>query len=119
VTPTFTAWDADGGFAEYVTVPAAYAYDLAVLGDAFDDEHAAPLLCAGIIGYRALREGPAARPSTPASPPPSLAAPASQDRPPVHSRGLQRSDQWPECTEVSASSKLVAYGTKSTSLFTA
>lgn len=55
VDPRFTAWDADGGFAGYCTVPEAYAYDLSVLGERFDDEHAAPLLCAGIIGYRALR----------------------------------------------------------------
>lgn len=54
VAPQFTAWDADGGFAEHCTVPEAFAYDLGAL-DAFDDEHAAPLLCAGIIGYRALR----------------------------------------------------------------
>lgn len=51
--PTFTAWDADGGFAEWCTVPAAYAYRLPT---AFDDEQAAPLLCAGIIGFRALRQ---------------------------------------------------------------
>ncbi|MGZ4494680.1 MAG: zinc-dependent alcohol dehydrogenase family protein [Nocardioides sp.] len=49
---TFTGWDADGGFAEYVVVPAGFAYRLP---DAFDDVAAAPLLCAGIIGYRALR----------------------------------------------------------------
>jgi propanol-preferring alcohol dehydrogenase len=53
VRPTFTGWDADGGFAERCVVPAAYAYPLP---DTFDDEHAAPLLCAGIIGYRALRQ---------------------------------------------------------------
>lgn len=52
VRPTFTAWDADGGFAEWCTVPAAFAYRLPAV---FDDEHAAPLLCAGIIGFRALR----------------------------------------------------------------
>lgn len=52
VAPTFTGWDADGGYAEWAVVPEAYAYRLP---DAFDDEHAAPLLCAGIIGYRALR----------------------------------------------------------------
>jgi propanol-preferring alcohol dehydrogenase len=50
--PAFTGWDADGGFAQWCTVPASYAYRLP---DAFDDEHAAPLLCAGIIGFRALR----------------------------------------------------------------
>src|SRR5215470_16959212 len=39
----YTGWDADGGYAE-----------LAVADEGYDDEHAAPLLCAGIIGYRAL-----------------------------------------------------------------
>jgi len=48
----YTGWDADGGYAEFAVVDEAYAYSLP---DAFDDEHAAPLLCAGIIGYRALR----------------------------------------------------------------
>jgi propanol-preferring alcohol dehydrogenase len=48
----YTGWDADGGLAEYCTVPAAYAYPLP---GGFDDETVAPLLCAGIIGYRALR----------------------------------------------------------------
>src|SRR5438128_3530763 len=52
VDPRFTGWDADGGYAEYAVVDEAYAYPLP---DAFDDERAAPLLCAGIIGYRALR----------------------------------------------------------------
>jgi propanol-preferring alcohol dehydrogenase len=50
--PRFTGWDADGGYAEWAVVDEAYAYRLP---DSFDDEHAAPLLCAGIIGYRALR----------------------------------------------------------------
>ncbi|MGH3736023.1 MAG: zinc-binding alcohol dehydrogenase family protein [Micromonosporaceae bacterium] len=49
---TYTGWDADGGYAEYATVPAAYAYRLP--SDA-DPVQVAPLLCAGIIGYRALR----------------------------------------------------------------
>ncbi|MFC5238304.1 zinc-dependent alcohol dehydrogenase family protein, partial [Pseudonocardia zijingensis] len=49
---TFTGWDADGGYAELAVVPEAYAYRLpAGLGDAV----AAPLLCAGIVGYRALK----------------------------------------------------------------
>ena len=48
---TFTGWDADGGFAEYAVAPAAYVYELP---GGFDDVQAAPLLCAGIIGYRAL-----------------------------------------------------------------
>lgn len=52
----YTGWDADGGYAEYLTVPAAYAYPLPE--DRFTgyaEEELAPLLCAGIIGYRALR----------------------------------------------------------------
>ncbi|KRF34488.1 alcohol dehydrogenase [Nocardioides sp. Soil805] len=48
----YTGWDADGGFAEYAVVPEAFAY---TLPDGFTDEEAAPLLCSGIIGYRALR----------------------------------------------------------------
>ncbi|KGN40697.1 zinc-dependent alcohol dehydrogenase family protein [Knoellia aerolata] len=48
---TFTGWDADGGYAELVTVPAAFAYRVP---DALPSEQAAPLLCAGIIGYRSL-----------------------------------------------------------------
>src|SRR5205814_4470671 len=48
----FTGWTKDGGYAEYVTAPAAFVYSLP---DGFDDLMAAPLLCAGIIGYRALR----------------------------------------------------------------
>jgi alcohol dehydrogenase, propanol-preferring len=52
LAPGFTGWTDDGGYARYAVVPEAYAYRLP---DAFDDERAAPLLCAGIIGYRALR----------------------------------------------------------------
>lgn len=48
----YTGWDADGGYAEYTTVPAAFAHRLPA---GLDDVSAAPLLCAGIIGYRALR----------------------------------------------------------------
>lgn len=48
----FTGYDVDGGYAEYVVALADYAYRLP---DAFSDEAVAPLLCAGIIGYRALR----------------------------------------------------------------
>ncbi len=47
----YTGWDADGGYAEYATVPADYAY---ALPDGYTDAELAPLLCAGIIGYRAL-----------------------------------------------------------------
>jgi propanol-preferring alcohol dehydrogenase len=50
--PLFTGWDADGGYAELATAPEAFAYRLP---DRFGDAEAAPLLCAGIIGYRALR----------------------------------------------------------------
>jgi len=50
-SPTFTGWDVDGGYAEWCLVDEAFAY---VLPDGLDDEQAAPLLCAGIIGYRAL-----------------------------------------------------------------
>ncbi|MFJ9349926.1 zinc-binding alcohol dehydrogenase family protein [Streptomyces sp. NPDC101237] len=48
----YTGWDADGGYAEYTTVPEDFAYRLP---GAVDDVAPAPLLCAGIIGYRALR----------------------------------------------------------------
>src|SRR5262249_32533620 len=49
---TYTGWTHDGGYAEYCCVPEAFAYAIPA---AFDDAEAAPLLCAGIIGYRALR----------------------------------------------------------------
>ena len=49
---TYTGWDEDGGYAEQVTAPAAFTY---AIPEAFSDLEAAPLLCAGIIGYRALR----------------------------------------------------------------
>jgi propanol-preferring alcohol dehydrogenase len=52
VRPSFTGWDLDGGYAEYAVVNEAYAY---AIPDGFTDEQAAPLLCAGIIGFRALR----------------------------------------------------------------
>jgi propanol-preferring alcohol dehydrogenase len=52
VAPRFTGWDDDGGYAEFAVVDERYAY---ALPDTFDDVEAAPLLCAGIIGYRALR----------------------------------------------------------------
>lgn len=47
----YTGWDGDGGYAEYCTVPADFAYHLP---EGYDDAELAPLLCAGIIGYRAL-----------------------------------------------------------------
>jgi propanol-preferring alcohol dehydrogenase len=52
IDPEFTGWTADGGYAQFVLAEEDYAYEIP---DQFDDEHAAPLLCAGIIGYRALR----------------------------------------------------------------
>jgi propanol-preferring alcohol dehydrogenase len=48
----YTGWDAHGGFAEFAVVPAGYAYPLP---SGYSDLELAPLLCAGIIGYRALR----------------------------------------------------------------
>lgn len=48
---TYTGWDADGGYADYAIAPAAYAYPLPA---GYSDVELAPLLCAGIIGYRAL-----------------------------------------------------------------
>lgn len=51
VAPTFRGWDVDGGYAEYVVADERYAY---AVPDEFGDVEAAPLLCAGIIGYRAL-----------------------------------------------------------------
>lgn len=48
----FTGWDADGGYARFATVPEAFAYELPAGADPIA---VAPLLCAGIIGYRALR----------------------------------------------------------------
>jgi propanol-preferring alcohol dehydrogenase len=52
LNPAFTGWDADGGFAEAAVVNEAYAYQIP---EVFSDQLAAPLLCAGIIGFRALR----------------------------------------------------------------
>ncbi|MBO0804371.1 MAG: zinc-binding alcohol dehydrogenase family protein [Nocardiopsaceae bacterium] len=48
----YTGWDFDGGYAEYLTVPAAFAHRLPC---GYTDAELAPLLCAGIIGYRALK----------------------------------------------------------------
>jgi propanol-preferring alcohol dehydrogenase len=48
----YTGWDADGGYAGYTTVRADFAYSLP---DGYPVAELAPLLCAGIIGYRALR----------------------------------------------------------------
>jgi propanol-preferring alcohol dehydrogenase len=50
--PVFTGWDVDGGYADACLVDEGFAYRLP---EGVPDEQAAPLLCAGIIGYRALR----------------------------------------------------------------
>lgn len=47
----YTGWDVDGGYAEFTTVPAAFAHQLP---RGYSDSELAPLLCAGIIGYRSL-----------------------------------------------------------------
>ncbi len=51
-TPTFTGYMVDGGYAQYAVARQDFVYPLP---DALDDLEAAPLLCAGIIGYRSLR----------------------------------------------------------------
>lgn len=51
-TPVFTGYDRPGGFAEYAVADERYCF---ALPDHYDDAHAAPLLCAGLIGYRAYR----------------------------------------------------------------
>ena len=48
----FTGYQIDGGYAEYAVADARYCFPIP---DAYDDVEAAPLLCAGLIGYRALR----------------------------------------------------------------
>jgi propanol-preferring alcohol dehydrogenase len=50
--PAFTGYTVDGGYAEHIVAPENFVYPLS---DAFPDEQAAPLLCAGIIGFRSLR----------------------------------------------------------------
>jgi alcohol dehydrogenase, propanol-preferring len=52
LAPEFTGWTVDGGFADLLLARAAFVYELP---DSFEDLAAAPLLCAGIIGFRALR----------------------------------------------------------------
>ena len=56
--PRFTGYQIDGGYAEYAVAEAAYAF---ALPDIYGDAAAAPLLCAGLIGYRSLKmAGPGA-----------------------------------------------------------
>ncbi len=52
IQPRFTGYDEDGGYAELAVAHEDFAHEVP---DVFDDIHAAPLLCAGIIGYRALK----------------------------------------------------------------
>jgi propanol-preferring alcohol dehydrogenase len=52
VAARFTGYDIDGGYAEYAVADARFVFPLP---EAYDDEHAAPLLCAGLIGHRAYR----------------------------------------------------------------
>ncbi|HKV63825.1 MAG TPA: zinc-dependent alcohol dehydrogenase family protein [Candidatus Acidoferrum sp.] len=50
--PVFTGYTVDGGYAEYIVAPEDFVY---AIPEGFPDEQAAPLLCAGIIGFRSLR----------------------------------------------------------------
>src|SRR4029077_8904858 len=50
--PAFTGYSVDGGYAEYIVAPQDFVY---AIPDGFTDLQAAPLLCAGIIGFRSLR----------------------------------------------------------------
>jgi len=51
-SPVFTGYTVDGGYAEYIVAPEDFVYSIP---EAFPDDQAAPLLCAGIIGFRSLR----------------------------------------------------------------
>ena len=53
LAPVFTGYHRDGGYADFALADEDFAYRIP---GSFDDEHAAPLLCAGIIGYRAYRK---------------------------------------------------------------
>ncbi|MCU0765252.1 MAG: alcohol dehydrogenase catalytic domain-containing protein, partial [Burkholderiaceae bacterium] len=57
-SPQFNGYDRDGGYAGHMVADAAHVF---ALPDGYDDAHAAPLLCAGLIGYRALRFAQEAR----------------------------------------------------------
>jgi propanol-preferring alcohol dehydrogenase len=50
--PKFTGYQIDGGYAEFALADARFCFNLP---ETYDDQHAAPLLCAGLIGYRAFR----------------------------------------------------------------
>ncbi len=51
-TPLFTGYSVDGGYTEFIVAPEDFVY---AIPEGFPDEQAAPLLCAGIIGFRSLR----------------------------------------------------------------
>lgn len=51
-SPSFSGYTVDGGYAEYMVAPQEFVYPIP---EGFPDQHAAPLLCAGIIGFRSLR----------------------------------------------------------------
>ncbi len=53
LSPLFTGWDVDGGYADFTLAPEAFVH---ALPDGLGSREAAPLLCAGIIGYRAYRQ---------------------------------------------------------------
>jgi propanol-preferring alcohol dehydrogenase len=56
--PLFTGYSVNGGYAEWIVAPETFVYPIP---DGFPDEQAAPLLCAGIIGFRCLRMAEVAR----------------------------------------------------------
>lgn len=58
-TPVFTGWDRDGGYAEYAAADERFCFALPA---SIDDAHAAPLLCAGLIGFRTWRLAGGAQP---------------------------------------------------------
>jgi propanol-preferring alcohol dehydrogenase len=58
INAKFTGYDVDGGYAEAVVVPAEFAHRIP---EKFSDENAAPLMCAGVIGYRSLKLSGAAK----------------------------------------------------------
>lgn len=57
--PQFTGWTRDGGYADTIVADFRFCFPIP---DAYDDETAAPLLCAGLIGFRAWRKASEARP---------------------------------------------------------
>jgi propanol-preferring alcohol dehydrogenase len=82
----FTGWSADGGFAEALVAPAAFVYRVP---ERFDHTEAAPLLCAGVVGYRALKlSGAIAASSGATSSPPTAGAGAAPRAATTHAHRL-------------------------------